>query len=81
MPIFMFYKITNLFPVLNYGKSAAQADLFKVTHCMKRVISQSPVINTDSDAYSCLSSFPLYRSRDQQNKMDMKRILNYCKSD
>ena len=35
--MFMFYKITNSFPVLNYGKSVAQADLFKF-QCVKRVI-------------------------------------------
>ena len=34
----MFYKITNLFPILNYGKSVAQADLFKLQY-VKRVIS------------------------------------------
>ena len=34
-------------------------------------MSQSLVINTDLDAYACLSSFPLYRSRDQQNKQDL----------
>ena len=33
-----------------------QADLFKL-QCVKQVILQSPVINTDSDAYACLSSF------------------------
>ena len=49
----MFYKITNLFPFLNYYiyKSVVQADLLKL-QCVKRVISQSPVINTDSDAYA-----------------------------
>ena len=52
----MFYKITNLFPILNYGKSVVQADLFKL-QCVKRVILQSPVINTDSDAYACLSVY------------------------
>ena len=51
MLIFMLYKITNLFPILNYGKSVAQADLFKL-QCVKRVILQSLVINTDSDAYA-----------------------------
>ena len=61
----MFYKITNLFPILNYCKSVAQADLFKL-QSVKRVILQRTVINTDSDAYACLSSFPSYRSHDQQ---------------
>ena len=63
----MFYKITSLFPILNYDKSVAQTDLFKL-QCVKRVISQSLVINTNSDVYACLGSFHLYRSRDQQNK-------------
>ena len=49
----MFYKITNLFPILNYSKSVGQADLFKLQH-VKRVILLSPVINTDSDAYASL---------------------------
>ena len=61
----MFYKIANLFPILNYGKSVAQADLFKLQR-VKRVLLLSPVIHTDSDAYACLSSFCLYRSCDQQ---------------
>ena len=67
MPISMFHQITNFFPKLNYSKSVVQADLFKLW-CVKRVMSQKPVINTDSDAYACLNSFPFYRSRDQQNK-------------
>ena len=78
------YVLPNLFPILNYNKSVVQADLFKLW-CET---CQSPVINTDSYAYACLSSFPLKRSHDQQNKksvnkksMDMKRISNYCNSD
>ena len=65
MAIFTYYQITNLFPTLKYAKSVAQADLFKL-RCVKRGMSQSQAINIDSDA--CLSSFPLYRSHDQQNK-------------
>ena len=77
------YVLPNLFPILNYNKSVVQADLFK----LRCETCQSPVINTDSYAYACLSSFPLKRSHDQQNKnvnkksMDMKRTSNYCKSD
>ena len=78
------YVLPNLFPILNYNKSVVQADLFK----LRCETCQSPVINTDSYAYACLSSFPLKRSHDQQNKksvnkksMEMKRISNYCKSD
>ena len=62
---FYVYKITNLFPILKYGKSVAQADLFNI-QCVKWVIWQSLEIETDSDAYAGLCSFPLYRSRDQQ---------------
>ena len=58
------YVLPNLFPILNYNKSVVQADLFKL-RCESY---QSPVINTDSYAYACLSSFPLKRSHDQQNK-------------
>ena len=76
MPIFIFHKITNLFPILNYDKSVAQADLFKLQG-VKRVILQSPVINTDSDAYACLSSFPSYRSRDQQIKKNINKKQGY----
>ena len=57
------YVLPNLFPILNYNKSVVQADLFKL-----RLSCQSPVINTVSYAYACLSSFPLKRSHDQQNK-------------
>ena len=57
------YDLPNLFPILNYNKSIVQADLFKL-RCESCL---SPVINTDSYAYACLSSFPL-RSHDQQNK-------------
>ena len=35
----MFYQITNLFPIFNYDKSIAQADLFKL-QCVKPVMSQ-----------------------------------------
>ena len=56
------YVLPNLFPILNYNKSVMQADLFKL-RCES---CQSLVINTDS--YACLSSFPLKRSHDQQNK-------------
>ena len=75
------YVLPNLFPILNYNKSVVQADLFKL-RCQT---CQSPVINTDSYAYACLSSFPLKRSHDQQNKnvnkksMDMKRTANQTK--
>ena len=65
----MFYQITNLFPISNYSISFAQADLFKFG-CVKRIMSQGLVIKRDSDAYACLSSFPLYRSHDQQNKQE-----------
>ena len=58
------YVLPNLFPILNYNKSVVQADLFKL-RCES---CQSQVINTDSYAYACLSSFPLKRSHDQQNK-------------
>ena len=58
------YVLPNLFPILNYNKSVVQADLFK----LRCETCQSPVINTDSYAYACLSSFPLKRSHDQQNK-------------
>ena len=58
------YVLPNLFPILNYNKSVVQADLFKLW-CET---CQSPVINTDSYAYACLSSFPLKRSHEQQNK-------------
>ena len=58
------YVLPNLFPILNYNKSVVQADLFK----LRCDTCQSPVINTDSYAYACLSSFPLKRSHDQQNK-------------
>ena len=74
----MFYKITNLFTILDYGKSVAQDDLFKL-QCVRQVISQSLVINRDTDAYACSSSFSLYRSCDQQNKKC--KLVNYCKSD
>ena len=73
------YVLPNLFPILNYNKSVVQADLFK----LQCETCQSPVINSDSYAYACLSSFPLKRSHESVNKksMDMKRISNYCKSD
>ena len=58
------YVLPNLFPILNYNKSVVQADLFK----LRCETCQSPVINTDSYAYACFSSFPLKRSHDQQNK-------------
>ena len=58
------YILPNFFPILNYNKSVVQADLFKL-RCES---CQIPVINTDSYAYACLSSFPLKRSHDQQNK-------------
>ena len=45
---------------MNYDKSVVQADLFKL-QCVKRVMSQGLVVSTDSDAYACLSSFPLDR--------------------
>ena len=61
---FNIYVLPNLFPILNYNKSVVQADLFKL-RCES---CQSPLINTDSYAYACLSSFPLKRSHDQQNK-------------
>ena len=50
--IFMFYWITSLFPILHYGKSVAQADLFKLWH-VKWVLSHGLVINAVSDAYVC----------------------------
>ena len=81
--MFIFYQITNSF---FYCKSVAQADLFKLL-CVKRVMAQVPVINTNSDSNTGLSSFLLYRSHDSKTKsvnknyMDMKRILNYYKSD
>ena len=58
------YVLPNLFPILNYNKSVVQADLFK----LRCETCQSPVINTDSYANACLSSFPLKRSHDQQKK-------------
>ena len=58
------YVLPNLFPILNNNKSVVQADLFK----LRCETCQSLVINTDSYAYACLSSFLLKRSHDQQNK-------------
>ena len=55
------YVLPNLFPILNYS-CAGWFIQVTVESC------QSPVINTDSYAYACLSSFPLKRSHDQQNK-------------
>ena len=57
------------------------------SYCVKWVTAQVPVINTNSDSNTFLSSFLLYRSHDSKTKsvnknyMDMKRILNYYKSD
>ena len=55
---------TKFISYFDYNKSVVQADLFK----LRCETCQSPVINTDSYAYACLSSFPLKRSHDQQNK-------------
>ena len=82
----MFYQITSLFSIFNCDKPVTQADLFKLRY-VKRVISQGPVINTDSDAYACLRVVSLCMDHmiskiknGNKNGMDI-RILNYCKSD
>ena len=65
------YVLPNLFPILNYNKSVVQADLFKL-RCES---CQSPVINTDSYAYACLSSFPLKSKQKEHGQEKVIKLL------